>query len=490
MYLNLISLPIARALLALFLLTPVLSVHASDLPELGDPSATLLSAEEDKRLGQAFMRSMRQHADIIEDPELNAYINSIGYRLLSSANSDLPFHFFIVNDPSINAFAGPGGHIGLHSGLILTAKSEGELASVMAHEIAHVTQRHLVRAFQKASNVQMQTMAAILAAILLGMPVDLTMATLITASAGNIQQQLNFTRTHEREADRVGIDILAKSSYDPRYMPTFFSRMQESYRYMENGLPELLRTHPVTPNRIADSQNRAEQYPRLADKDSGNFALIKAKLQSIQPKNSNYRLKALELRLKNEQTLSETEQYEYARFQLQQRNISKAANISKALLNRSPENIHYIVLQAEIEFEQAHFKPLQQRLHKALLLFPKHPQLTLLYANTLIQLEKPGQAAKKLRALIHQHEDFLQPLYYQELAKAEFANKQAARAYQAMADYYFMIGQTLTAIEQLQSALKATNATDKYQQERINARLEILKQEALIEKQLFGESNN
>ncbi len=217
---------ITRALLTLYLLICSSLIYASELPDLGDSSATLLSAEEDKRLGQAFMRSMRQHADIIEDPELNAYINSVGYRLLSSANSNLPFHFFIVNDPAVNAFAGPGGHIGLHSGLILTAKSEGELASVMAHEIAHVTQRHLARAFQKSSNVQMQTMAAIIAALLLGVPADLTMATFIAAAAGNIQQQLNFTRAHEREADRVGIDILAKSDYDPRYMPAFFSRMQ------------------------------------------------------------------------------------------------------------------------------------------------------------------------------------------------------------------------------------------------------------------------
>ena len=158
-----------------------LKTIASELPDMGDPSSTILSSEDDYRLGQAFMRSLRQNVEIIEDPELNAYINSLGYRLLSSTGSDLPFNFFIVNDPSINAFAGPGGHIGIHSGLILAAETEGELAAVMAHEIAHVTQRHLARAFQKASNVQLQTAAAIIAAIILGSP-ELSAAMITTAA--------------------------------------------------------------------------------------------------------------------------------------------------------------------------------------------------------------------------------------------------------------------------------------------------------------------
>lgn len=486
MYFNRFTHYVCALMLAMAaLLLPASVTQASELPDLGDPSATILSAEEDKRLGQAFMRNMRQHAVIIDDPEINAYINSVGYRLLSSAETDLPFHFFIVDAPSINAFAGPGGHIGLHSGLILAAHNEGELAAVMAHEISHVTQRHLARAFQKATDAQIHTIAAVLAALLLGVPPDVTLATVVTATAGNIQQQLNFTRAHEREADRVGVDVLANSGYDPRYMPAFFGRLQEAYRYMENGIPELLRTHPVTPNRIADSQNRAERYPAIPDQDSGHFALIKAKLQSLQQQdNGRYRMKDLKAQQETN-SLSAAERYEYARFQLAHNHLDSAAKLSQILIKESPENIHYIVLQVEVRIQQKQYQAARQQLSEALLLFPANPKLTLLYADMLTQLDEAPKAAKLLRELIRQSSDFMQPLYYQELAKAEFAAEQHDRAYHALAEYYYITGNARSAVEQMQSALDAVKPDDDYQYEKLEARLAELKAEALIEKQLY-----
>jgi len=458
------------------ILLPV-SLAASELPDLGDSSASVLSAEDDYRLGQAFMRNLRQNVEIIEDPELNSYINSLGYRLLSAANTQLPFNFFIINEPSINAFAGPGGHIGIHSGLILATESEGELAAVMAHEISHVTQRHLARAFQKASSAQIQTFAAILAAIILGSP-ELSTAMITTAAAGNIQQQLNFTRNHEREADRVGIDILVNSGFDPNHMPGFFYRLQEAYRYMESNLPELLRTHPVTPNRIADSQNRARQYPQREEKTSAGFALIQAKLRSYDKVNQTHNIKKIEAKLANSQALSNAEQYEYALLQLTSGKLDAADKLISKLLDESKESARYIALKAQVEIAMQQPEVAVSRLQQTLLLFPNHPQLSTLYAQALIDSGRPEIAADKIRALIQQQQKFILPSYYQLLAKAESAAKRDSNAHMALADYYYMIGQTRTAIEQLETALKRPDNTA-FQTERIKAQLNAFKSELL-----------
>lgn len=472
---------IFNLLFVLICVVSPLKLNASELPDMGDPSSTVLSPYDDYMLGQAFMRNLRMHVEIIEDPELNAYINSLGYRLLSAAGSNLQFNFFIVNDPSINAFAGPGGHIGIHSGLILSAETEGELASVMAHEIAHVTQRHLARAFQKASASQLQTAAAILAAILIGSP-ELSTAMIATATAGNIQQQLNFTRSHEKEADRVGIDILVNSGYDPHNMPGFFSRLQEAYRYMDNSnVPELLRTHPVTPNRIADSQNRADQFPKMKDHASPNFTYIQAKLQSMDESKHAYRMKEIEAKRTQSKSLSSVDQYEYALINIQHGNLDIAEKYSQALLAESAESIEFIALQAQIEIEKGDSSAAIQRLQKALLLFPNHPQLSVLYAKALLESGKARQAADSMRELIQQQQQFVLPSYYQLLAKTEFAAGRQGHAYVALADYYFMIGLTRMAINHLETALKLSENDSDFQIERIKAQLAMLKQVALAE---------
>ncbi len=450
---------------------------ASELPDLGDSSASILSTEDDYRLGQAFMHSLRQNIDIVEDPGLNSYINSLGYRLLSAANTSSPFNFFIVNEPSINAFAGPGGYIGIHSGLILATKSEGELAAVMAHEIAHVSQRHLARAFQKASSAQIQTFAAILAAILLGSP-ELGTAMIATATAGSIQQQLNFTRDHEREADRVGIDILANSGFEPDHMSGFFYRLQEAYRYMESNLPELLRTHPVTPSRIADAQNRARQYPQIDEQTSAGFPFIQAKLRSYDKASQARNIKRLEVKQASAQALSIAEQYEYALLLLATGKFKTADKITNKLLDETKESAIYIALKAQIEMATRHPDAAVARLQQALLLFPNQPQLSTLYAQALIDSGQPKIAANQIRTLIQQQQKFILPSYYQLLAKAESAAKRNSNAHVAIANYYYMIGQTRAAIEQLEAALKQPDNTS-FQNRRIKAQRDKLKRELL-----------
>ncbi len=233
------------------------------LPDMGDSAGSIMSRGQERRLGQAFMRNIRHHMTVVSDPLLNSYIESLGGKLVSHSDAGgQPFSFFLVEDHTINAFAGPYGYIGVNTGLILTTESESELAAVLAHEISHVTQRHLMRTFEMASDSNLATAALVIAAIVVGAATDNAgagMAAAAGAQAGMAQRQINFTRQNEKEADRIGIRILADANYDPRAMPVFFHRLGKANRvYANTEIPEFLRTHPITTNRIADARPAGE----------------------------------------------------------------------------------------------------------------------------------------------------------------------------------------------------------------------------------------
>ncbi|WP_455234365.1 M48 family metallopeptidase, partial [Thiogranum longum] len=199
-------------------------IAGSQLPDFGDSSGSLISPAQERELGEAFMRSVRYQAKLVSDPQINGYIRQLGDRLAANSDSPgYPFTFFVVEDGSVNAFAGPGGYIGVHTGLILAARNESELAGVLAHEIAHVTQRHLMRAYESASQLSLPTAAAMIAALVLGATTDSDagFAAASAIQAGNIQYHLNFTRANEKEADRIGIQTLARSEIDTFGMPSF-----------------------------------------------------------------------------------------------------------------------------------------------------------------------------------------------------------------------------------------------------------------------------
>ena len=276
-------------LIALFSLSIFRSTLATEpsqplsLPDFGDPSGSLISPMEEHQLGVEFMRSVRRSAKVIDDPQIEEYIQNLGYKLVAGADPQ-PFRFtyFVVQDPEINAFAGPGGYIGVNSGLILIAQTESELASVLAHETAHVTQHHLLRTFAKESRLSVPTMAALLAALVLGgHNPQVAEAAIASTMAGSQQLQINFTRENELEADRVGMQILVAAGYDPRNMAAFFEKLQKATRFYQSGIPKLLLDHPVTTDRIAYSTSRAEQYPHITPPDDLPFELIRAKLRVL-----------------------------------------------------------------------------------------------------------------------------------------------------------------------------------------------------------------
>ena len=210
------------------------------LPEIGDAAGGLLSAQLEQRIGVSFMRQVRQGMPVLDDALVNGYLQGVGQRLgRNSGDAQRGFDFFVVTDPTLNAFAGPGGNIGVHSGLILTTRTEDELASVLGHEIAHVTQRHLPRAFENQQRMTMPTIAAMLGAIILGAygGGDAGVAAITAVQAGAVQNQIDFTRQNESEADRIGIQTLSAAGFDPKAMADFFERMHQATRFSPRSRP-------------------------------------------------------------------------------------------------------------------------------------------------------------------------------------------------------------------------------------------------------------
>ncbi len=269
-----------RTLLALTL--AVQPVLAADLPELGEVSRLYFSDQEEQAMGRAIMRDVYVDPRYLDDPEIETYLNQLGYKLVSvSSRNQRNFTFFVVNDPSVNAFAMPGGNIGVHTGLLLTAQSESELASVIAHEISHVTQDHIARMIASQSQGYWPTMAALALALLAARSnPNMAGAAIASTQAYSIQNQLNFSRDFEREADRLGYDMLTRAHFDPRGMSGFFSRLQRASRFYDSSAPAYLRSHPLTSERIADMESRSESAPYLQVQDSLEFQLVRARLRA------------------------------------------------------------------------------------------------------------------------------------------------------------------------------------------------------------------
>lgn len=454
-----------------------LPVVAIDLPQMGLSANTVLSTVDEQELGEAFMRHARRTEDIINDMEINHYFKDLGYRLAS--NSDNPeqnFHFFVIDDPAINAFALPGGFIGIFSGLILKTRSESELASVVAHEIAHVTQRHIARTVEAAERLSVPKIVGLIAAAVLvgatGNP-QVGEAALVAIMAGDVQMQINFTRTHEKEADRLGMQILANSGLEPRDMHRFFERMQEGSRLYGRAIPEFLRSHPVTTNRIAEARDRAEKYPVKQKVDKPLYHLMRAKLLVLITDDKPKLVKIL-------QEMLETHRYRDERairyaLALALLDIKQTKPVQKQidwLFQNDGDRVIYYLLQARLVLLQNNWEKAKKVYKQALEIFPGDKILGLDYAEKLLQNNVPRKAKAVLLGLSADSN----PDYYDLLARAYELTGAKAQAHLALAEKYYLIGYTQLAIEQLEMALKM-DSLDFYLASRLEARYKALQAE-------------
>ena len=257
---------------------------AQPLPDLGGAGEAGLTPQIERRIGESIVRDIRlRDPTYLDDPELADYLGTLGARLsqkMPGARQD--FEFFVMRDHTINAFALPGGFVGVHTGLLLAVETESELAGVIAHEIAHVIQRHMARQLGQQQQMQLPMLAALAAAVLLARSrPDLATGAVVGAQGAAVQSQLSYSRDFEREADRVGLQGLEGAGFDARAMASFFERLQRNSRVADDGsVPGYLRTHPLTTERIADAQNKAASLPYRQHLDSAEFQMVRAKLRA------------------------------------------------------------------------------------------------------------------------------------------------------------------------------------------------------------------
>ncbi len=468
------------ALISLVLMVPP-PVLADGLPELGDVAGSDLPLTAEKKIGQQIMHEIRwQSTAYLDDPDVEGYLNKLGGRLTAVSNDPgFGFQFFAIDEASINAFAMPGGYIGVHAGLILAAQSESELAGVLAHEISHVTQRHIARQVYQSKQVGIASMVAMGLALLAARSSSQVAGAAIAGSqAGAMASQLAFSRDFERESDRLGFDTLQRAGFDVRGMSLFFERLQQATRLYENNATAYLRTHPLTVERLSDMQNREQAYPYRQVRDSNDFLLVRARVQALQGRPADA-LKELQRQLAEGKYSSRPATLYGLAVALQRQRDwpaaesalaeARASGMSSALLEH---------LAADLRLAQGDVRQGLRLYTEALLRFPQHPGLVYGYAAALIDARRFADALRFVQDRLASRGDDVR--LHKLRAQCHAGLGQVALQHQALAEAFALMGQTAAAIEQLQLAQRAADANF-YDMSAIDARLRQMKLKRLEE---------
>ena len=452
------------------------------LPDLGDVASSAMSPLAERRIGEEAMRQIKSRdPSYVDDPEVTEYLNTLGRKLAgASSNANQRFEFFAIRDDSINAFAMPGGFIGVHTGLLLAAQTESELASVLAHEISHVTQHHIARLVGKQSQLSTIGIAGLLVALLATRSgSDLGQAAMLATQGGAIQAQLGYTRDFEREADRIGFQVLQQAGFDINGMVSFFERLQRATRTYENNAPAYLRSHPLTGERVADIQNRVQGVKYRQHLDSMEFHLLRAKLRSEQgqPRDTlAYFLRQLE----GKRYASEAG----ARFGLvsaliRTKEFAKAEAEFKRLRALMPQNAMIDLLAMRLKSDSGDIKGATELVRAALSRQPGHRPLRYAFAQLLQAQGKHEEALLQLGDLAQTYPSDSR-LYFMQ-AQSYAASGQQLLRHRAQAEAYYLQGALPAAIEQLQFAQKADDG-DFYALSSVEARLHELRRILAAEK--------
>ncbi len=459
--------------LALAVLSPAAEVN---LPDIGSPADATLSKNDEARLGRAIMAQIRQMGHVVEDPLITEYVNEIGHRIAAQANNDglHDFSFFVIEDPVINAFALPGGFIGVHTGLLEATRNEDELAGVLAHEVAHVTQRHIARSIHSGQRQSMMSMAIMLGAILAavaGADGDAVQGAIAVAQGTAAQQQINFTRSNEYEADRVGIEALANAGFDPQGMASFFEVISRSNTPMEYRTPEFLRTHPVSSARIAESRNRARSYPPVHTNDTVNYGIARARILVASQDTPEEAVKYFEREPYEYQ--SDVERYGRAIAYLNDGRNSDANRIFEELANREPEVIAYHIGLADAQLAMEAIDESVATFERARELFPRNVPLVIHYAEALLKLGHADKAHEILLDLLNNVPPT--PEQVRLIARAAIDAGDIAEAHYYMAEYRLMIGDLIGGVNFLRQALRVPEL-EEIQRIRFEARIDFIRE--------------
>jgi predicted Zn-dependent protease len=465
-----------RILLPVALLA--ITAHASELPDLGDAARASVSLNQEERIGRQIMQQIRAEKDFLDDPVITDYLNALGDRLVAASTS--PYRqigFFVVEDPTINAFALPGGHIGVNTGLILAARNESELAGVLGHEIGHEVQNHIARSVLGEKTSMAAALAGLAVAILASHSDNpqIAAAAITSGQALAMQNQLSETQHYEKEADRLGLQTMANAGFDPRGMVQFFKHLMDQERLYDSNVPGFLQSHPMTYERMADLEGRVAQMKYKQHVDSPEFSLIRARIKAMtgEPRDA-YRYFSV-LAGKQDDAAS------YYGLALSALRVDDKAQAIKAVdhLEKLQRSSMVENLAAHVLIETGHVSEGIARLHSAIARYPDYKPLAYAYARALLRQGKAADA----RSFVNDRQQLWPDDYvlYQLLAECNHALGHHAEEHLAQAEAYIRLDQRPLAIEQLQLARQSGDG-DFYTQSVVDAKLRDLRDQESREK--------
>jgi predicted Zn-dependent protease len=454
-----------------------------NLPDMGSPADAILSQNDEAQIGRSIMRDIRASGQVVEDPLVNEYINEIGNRVAAqTSDGDVNFTFFVIDDHRINAFALPGGYIGVHTGLLEATRSEDELAGVLAHEVAHVTQRHLARAIHASSRQSILSTAMMLGAILAGVAgggSDVMQAGMAVAQGTAAQAQINFTRANEHEADRVGIAALADAGFDPYGMASFFDVMsRQNSRAPDERTPAFLMTHPVTASRVAEARDRARNYPHIRSDDSISYSITKIRLIVDRFETPQEAVDYFERRPYQNQ--NEFERYGRLLAYMRAGSNFKALDIIENLMERNPKVIAYHIALGDLQVALKREDEALKTFEDAVALFPRNVPLVIAYGARLLDLGQPEKAHDILLDLLNNVPPT--PDQIRLIARAASEAGESAESLYYLSEYRLMIGDLVGGITYLQQALRIPELQE-IQRIRFESRIDFIR-EFMSEEQL------
>lgn len=440
--------------LGLSLLPAPFSVAQVNLPVLGDSLSGTISTQAEYDFGREFLRSIRSQTTLLNDPLVQEYISSLTYKL--AANSELTDHrldFILIDNPELNAFAAPGGIIGVNAGLFLFSQNEGQFASVLAHELAHLSQRHYARNIEQARNSSLQNMAGLLASLIIMATAggEAGQAAMMTNQALGQDSQLRFSRSNEQEADRIGIRNLYNAGFDPDDMGGMFEQMLRSRNFSQRP-PEFLSTHPLDESRVADSKNRASAYPDVKYVQNSEFLLMRERVLMHYASNVEAEM-AARLKALPELTGAQADaaRYGITLAQIQTGQYIQASQTLEQLLQQEPSRISYVMLSADIAVAEGNYDKALSILSDNLKANPQNHPLTMAYAKALTKAGKYTEAATVLELHSALHPNDMQ--MWNDLAEVQGLAGNISKVHLARAEYLICRGEFARARDQLDYAL-------------------------------------
>jgi predicted Zn-dependent protease len=429
------------------------------IPNLGASSTSLYSEQYERRLGSLWLKVFRAQAPVLDDPLLADYIENLIFELvLHSDLRDRQLQLVVVDNPTINAFAVPGGIIGVHNGLIHHAQSEDELAAVLAHEIAHLSQRHFSRQREQAANRSKLTIAGLMAGIVLAATAgsDAGLAAMTATQAAAQDSRLRYSRANESEADRIGLKTLVASGRDPHAAADMHERMLSAHRlYSTNRLPEFLRTHPLSEKRVADMRNRARSERRVIRPKSFDFELMQARVRHQLAQSPVDAVNLFRDQTKRGGTEAAAGWYGLSLAYIDSGQPVKARQALEQAMRPDPNNLTFVIASSEIDTAMGQHQRAITRLKNRLSLSPGNHPLTIAYADALWQAGLPHVAAQLLKNQSKKTPE--DPGVWYRLAEVQGLAGDIIGLHQSRAEYFILVGALDSAQNQLNYALKLVN---------------------------------